>query len=123
MVDNNLLIALANGLPQLREISLAFCGSDNSIGADGLAELTKLNELNHLNLSGLAAVKSEIIAKFCANCPKLEKLILRNCIYLNNFGVEELGNLANVDHIDLSGCILVCLLTINLIINDFIFSG
>ena len=118
MVDNKLLIAVAKGLPQLREISLAFCGSDNFIGADGLSELaTKLNGLIQLNLSGLAAVKGEIIAKFCANCPKLQKLILRNCIYLNNLGVEELGNLTNLDHIDLSGCILVYFLIINLILN------
>ena len=107
LVDDNLLVSMAKEMPELSHLSLAFSGSDKSITANGLLELTALGQLENLDLSGLAAVNSKILATFCTKCPKLRKLTLRSCSYLGDEGVAELKNLVHLEYVDLSGCILV----------------
>jgi hypothetical protein len=107
LVDDNLLAKLALSIPNLRHVSLAFSGSDKSISQKGLDALSKAVKIESLDLSGLASVNGQILANFCAKCPELRQLILRSCIYLGDDGILEMTKLGNLEHVDLSGCILV----------------
>ncbi|KAL3111458.1 hypothetical protein niasHT_017685 [Heterodera trifolii] len=107
LVNDALLGAISDALPALKAISLAFAGTDKTISPDGLQQLAKLKQIENLDLSGIAAVNSAVMKAICEQCAQLSRVLLCSCSYLGADGVMEFSRLNNVEHIDLSGCILV----------------
>ncbi|KAL3112032.1 hypothetical protein niasHT_011310 [Heterodera trifolii] len=107
LVNDALLGAISDTLPALKAISLAFAGTDKTISSDGLQQLAKLKQIENLDLSGIAAVNSAVMKAICEQCAQLSRVLLCSCSYLGADGVMEFSRLKNVEHIDLSGCILV----------------
>ncbi|KAL3087708.1 hypothetical protein niasHS_008686 [Heterodera schachtii] len=107
LVNDALLGAISDALPALKALSLAFAGTDKTISPDGLQQLAKLTQIENLDLSGIAAVNSAVMKTICEQCAQLSRVLLCSCSYFGADGVMEFSRLNNVEHIDLSGCILV----------------
>uniref|UniRef100_A0A1I7X9Q2 F-box domain-containing protein n=1 Tax=Heterorhabditis bacteriophora TaxID=37862 RepID=A0A1I7X9Q2_HETBA len=107
LINDDFLIAIANEIPNLKSLSLANAGSDQSLTARGILALTKLDKLEQLDLSSLAAIRSSVLLEIVSCCKNLELLQLRNCVYLNDDGVIALTTFEHIRHVDLSGSILV----------------
>ncbi|KAI3421189.1 hypothetical protein GPALN_014817 [Globodera pallida] len=119
LVNDTLLVAIAEGLPALRTFSCAFAGTDKSISPEGLSRLAKLKRIENLDLSGIAAVNNAVLTTLCGQCAQLKRVLLRSCSYLGPDGVAEFRCLKNVEHIDLSGCILVSTDCVQTLCNAF----
>uniref|UniRef100_A0A183BPK5 RNA-binding protein EEED8.10 n=1 Tax=Globodera pallida TaxID=36090 RepID=A0A183BPK5_GLOPA len=119
LVNDTLLVAIAEGLPALRTFSCAFAGTDKSISPEGLSRLAKLKRIENLDLSGIAAVNNAVLTTLCGQCAQLKRILLRSCSYLGPDGVAEFRCLKNVEHIDLSGCILVSTDCVQTLCNAF----
>jgi len=110
LVDDNLLSSISDNLQNLRKFTLSFAGTDCQITTNGLCLLAKFKKLEELDLSGLAALNVQVLKSICNDgCLELRTIFLRNCSYLGDDGIAELGNLTKLENVDLSGCILVCL--------------
>uniref|UniRef100_A0A8R1DP27 RNA-binding protein EEED8.10 n=1 Tax=Caenorhabditis japonica TaxID=281687 RepID=A0A8R1DP27_CAEJA len=106
LVNDELLISISAGLPNLSSLSLANAGDDSSITSVGVAAIKNLHELTQLDISSLAAVNSSVMAEL-AVLVKLEIVQLRNCTYLGDDGVRVMLKMPNLRHVDLSGSMLV----------------
>uniref|UniRef100_A0A914KRL0 F-box domain-containing protein n=1 Tax=Meloidogyne incognita TaxID=6306 RepID=A0A914KRL0_MELIC len=108
LVDDNLLSSVSDNLQNLRKFTLSFAGTDCQITTNGLCLLAKFRKLEELDLSGLAALNVQVLKSICNDgCLELRTIFLRNCSYLGDDGIPELGNLKKLENVDLSGCILV----------------
>ncbi|CAK5078933.1 unnamed protein product [Meloidogyne enterolobii] len=108
LVDDNLLSSISDNLQNLRKFTLSFAGTDCQITTNGLCLLAKFKKLEELDLSGLAALNVQVLKSICNDgCLELRTIFLRNCSYLGDDGIAELGNLTKLENVDLSGCILV----------------
>jgi hypothetical protein len=60
-----------------------------------------------LNLSSLAAMTNRVLKAIAVGCVELRSLLLRNCTYLGDIGVDALANCQKIETIDVCGCLLV----------------
>jgi hypothetical protein len=64
-----------------------------------------------IDISGLAAVNNTVFQHLCSCCRALTEVVVRSCSYLGDDGVKAIvgdgEELPRIEHIDLSGCILV----------------
>ncbi|KAI6179339.1 putative RNA-binding protein [Aphelenchoides besseyi] len=118
-VNSDVISAISDGLPALKSLSLAFCGSDTSVDSQSLKTLAKLTNLREIDLSGLVTLNSETLKTICSGCSQLERVILRSCIYLNDEGVKALDSLKKLELVDISGCILVSSVAVQHLIKAF----
>lgn len=73
-----------------------------------------------LDISGVAAVTNNFLQSLCNSCSKLKRLVTRNCSYLGDDGVLALKHLkSSIEHVDLSGCILVTHRSVQLLVDEF----
>uniref|UniRef100_A0A1I8EVZ7 F-box domain-containing protein n=1 Tax=Wuchereria bancrofti TaxID=6293 RepID=A0A1I8EVZ7_WUCBA len=98
-LDNNSLVSdevleEITNLPHLRLLSLAYAGSDVTITEE-------------LDVSSLAAITDRSLSTIISGCSKLQIIRARCCTFLGDEGVCSLTTLKNLEHIDLSGCLLV----------------
>uniref|UniRef100_A0A915E3E3 F-box domain-containing protein n=1 Tax=Ditylenchus dipsaci TaxID=166011 RepID=A0A915E3E3_9BILA len=125
LVNSELIKALVVGIPDLHSFSIAFAGSDTTVSEEALIEMSKWKRLIEVDISGLAAVNNSVFQSLCNSCLKLEKIVVRNCSYLGDKGVEAIAHnqeghsLTRIQHIDLSGCILITCKSIQTIVNTF----
>lgn len=110
-VDDTLIKALAEGIPALKTLSLAFAGTDKSISSEGLAHLSKFGALEmvilffwgglitkymdclifiQLDLSGIAAVNNTVMKAISRGCFNIKRIALRSCSYLSPEAATEL---------------------------------
>ncbi|KAK6103329.1 RNA recognition motif family protein [Brugia pahangi] len=111
-LDNNSLVSdevleEITNLPHLRFLSLAYAGSDVTITEKVIMRIGKLKELQTLDVSSLAAITDRSLSTIISGCLKLQIIRARCCTYLGDEGVCSLTTLKNLEHIDLSGCLLV----------------
>ncbi|EYC08618.1 hypothetical protein Y032_0065g3650 [Ancylostoma ceylanicum] len=107
LVNDAFLIQICEGLSNLKTLSLANAGTDQTITAKGLNAIANLKELEQIDLSSLAALRSGVLLEIVYACRSLSLLQLRNCVYLSDEGVKGLAMMKNIRHVDLSGSILV----------------
>ncbi|TMS40207.1 hypothetical protein L596_006614 [Steinernema carpocapsae] len=119
VIDDSVITSLSAHIPKLQCLSLANSGSDTHITSKGLLSIASLTELEELDLSSLAGATNDVLQTIAKSCPNLYVIRLRSCIYLGNEGVEALAALPRLQHIDLSGCILVSSTAIQRIISSF----
>uniref|UniRef100_A0AC34GTI7 Uncharacterized protein n=1 Tax=Panagrolaimus sp. ES5 TaxID=591445 RepID=A0AC34GTI7_9BILA len=119
LVTDELVAKLVDSLPNLQRLSIAFSGNDSSLTEASLSQISKLKNLTELDLSGIAAINNKLFTKIISGCSKLTDINLRSCIYLGDSGIEELKNLQNLRHVDLSSCILVTATPIQALIKHF----
>ncbi|CAJ0604779.1 unnamed protein product [Cylicocyclus nassatus] len=107
LVNDAFLIKICNELSNLKTLSLANAGSDQTLTAKGLNAIANLKELEQLDLSSLAALRSGVLLEIAYSCKQLSLLQLRNCVYLSDEGVKGLARMKHIRHVDLSSSILV----------------
>ncbi|KAL6736650.1 hypothetical protein Aduo_006972 [Ancylostoma duodenale] len=107
LVNDAFLVQICEGLSNLKTLSLANAGTDQTITAKGLSAIANLKELEQIDLSSLAALRSGVLLEIAYACRSLSLLQLRNCVYLSDEGVKGLAMMKNIRHVDLSGSILV----------------
>ncbi|OZC11797.1 hypothetical protein X798_00978 [Onchocerca flexuosa] len=106
-VSNEVLEKITDNLPHLRLLSLAYAGSDATITEEVVMKIGKLKELQTLDVSSLAAITDSSLSTIVCGCSKLQIIRAHCCTYLGNEGVCSLTMLKNLEHVDLSGCLLV----------------
>ncbi|EJD75671.1 leucine Rich Repeat family protein [Loa loa] len=106
-VSDEVLEEITDNLPHLHHLSLAYAGSDTTITEEVVMKIGKLKELQTLDVSSLAAITDSSLSTIVCGCLKLEIIRTRCCTYLGNEGVCSLTTLKNLEHVDLSGCLLV----------------
>ena len=84
-----------------------------------MSQLSKLKNLKELDISGIAAINNNLFKQIIHGCPNLAEIVLRNCIYLGDTGIEELKTLTSLRHVDMSSCILVTATPIQALIKHF----
>uniref|UniRef100_A0A914P5Q1 Uncharacterized protein n=1 Tax=Panagrolaimus davidi TaxID=227884 RepID=A0A914P5Q1_9BILA len=119
LVTDELISKLVDSLPKLEKLSIAFSGNDSSLTETSLSQISKLTNLKELDLSGIAAINNKLFKTIISGCSNLTDIILRNCIYLGDSGIEELKNLQCLRHVDLSSCILVTANPIQILVKHF----
>uniref|UniRef100_A0A914XSJ9 Uncharacterized protein n=1 Tax=Panagrolaimus superbus TaxID=310955 RepID=A0A914XSJ9_9BILA len=119
LVTDELIAKLVDSLPKLEKLSIGFSGNDAFLTESSLSQISKLKNLKELDLSGIAAINNKLFKTIISGCLKLTDILLRNCIYLGDSGIEELKNLAYLRYVDLSSCILVTSTPIQALIKHF----
>nr|CDJ81540.1 RNA recognition motif domain containing protein [Haemonchus contortus] len=107
LVDDMFLISICEELKNLKTLSLANAGTDQTLTAKGLAAIAQLKSLEQLDLSSLAALRSGVLLEIVFACRSISLLQLRNCVYLSDDGIKGLTRMKNLRHLDLSGSILI----------------
>ncbi|MCP9261474.1 putative RNA-binding protein EEED8.10 [Dirofilaria immitis] len=106
LVSDEVLEEITSNLPHLRLLSLAYAGSDATITEKVVTKIGKLKELQTLDVSSLSAITDNSLSTIVSGCSELQIIRVRCCIYLGNKGVCSLATLKNLEHVDLSGCLL-----------------
>ncbi|KAK5973577.1 Leucine Rich repeat-containing domain protein [Trichostrongylus colubriformis] len=107
LVDDKFLISICGELKNLKTLSLANAGTDQTLTAKGLTAIAQLESLEQIDLSSLAALRSGILLEIVYSCKSISLLQLRNCTYLSDDGVKGLTRVKHLRHVDLSGSILI----------------
>ncbi|VDK78137.1 unnamed protein product [Litomosoides sigmodontis] len=118
-VSNEVLKKITDSLPHLHLLSLAYAGSDATISEEIIMQIAKLKQLQTLDVSSLAAITDKSLSTIISGCSMLRTIRSRCCIYLGDGGVCSLTTLKNLEHIDLSGCILVTSTSIQALLDAF----
>ncbi|VDK73315.1 unnamed protein product, partial [Onchocerca ochengi] len=118
-VSNEVLEKITENLPHLRLLSLAYAGSDATITEEVIMKIGKLKELQTLDVSSLAAITDNSLSTIVCGCLKLQIIRARCCTYLGNEGVCSLKKLKDLEHVDLSGCLLVSSNCIQVLLDAF----
>ena len=89
-VDNAQLISIANGLPQLQSLNIAYC---TKITDEGMAALSNgLPQLQSLNISGCSNITDEGIRALASGCPQLQSLNTSGCWNITDEGIRALAS-------------------------------
>ncbi|KAL3993946.1 RNA recognition motif family protein [Acanthocheilonema viteae] len=118
-VSDEVLAEITDNLPHLHLLSLAYAGSDTTITEEGVMKIGKLKGLQTLNVSSLAAITDRSLSAIVCGCSMLQTISFRCCTYLSGEGVCSLTTLKNLEHIDLSGCLLVTSTAIQALLDAF----
>ncbi|KAM3719662.1 putative RNA-binding protein [Dirofilaria immitis] len=119
LVSDEVLEEITSNLPHLRLLSLAYAGSDATITEKVVTKIGKLKELQTLDVSSLSAITDNSLSTIVSGCSELQIIRVRCCIYLGNKGVCSLATLKNLEHVDLSGCLLVTSNSIQVLLDAF----
>ncbi|KJH46825.1 leucine Rich repeat-containing domain protein [Dictyocaulus viviparus] len=107
LVNDAFLISISKSLKNLKTLSLANSGLDQTVTGKGIIAIAQLKTLEQLDLSSLGAVRSGVLLEVVYSCRSLSLVQLRNCVYLSDHGVKGMARAANIRHLDLSGSILI----------------
>uniref|UniRef100_A0A914RLY8 Uncharacterized protein n=1 Tax=Parascaris equorum TaxID=6256 RepID=A0A914RLY8_PAREQ len=126
-VSNEVLEAIIKEAPELRSLSIAYAGTDTTLTETSLKCIANLKQLctvsldkvlkavfmeaeeagHKVDMSSLAAVTNAVLTQIASECTQLQDIRVRNCTYLGDDGVCSLAQLSRLEHVDLSGCLLV----------------
>ncbi|CAI4229913.1 unnamed protein product [Auanema sp. JU1783] len=118
LVDDAFLVSLSQQAVNMKTISLANAGTDQSITDRGLNALAKLGNLEQIDISSIGSVRSGTLLEIAYAC-KLQILQVRNCTYLSDEGVKGLARCKYLKHLDLSGSLLITSDSIQTLIKSF----
>uniref|UniRef100_A0A915Q367 RRM domain-containing protein n=1 Tax=Setaria digitata TaxID=48799 RepID=A0A915Q367_9BILA len=119
LVSNEVLEEICANLPHLRLLTVGYAGSDVTITKEVVMKIGNLTELQTLDISSLAAITDSSLSAIACGCTKLEIIRARCCTYLGDEGVCSLAALKNLEHVDLSGCLLVTSKSIQTLLDAF----
>uniref|UniRef100_A0A0R3RJA8 F-box/LRR-repeat protein 2 n=1 Tax=Elaeophora elaphi TaxID=1147741 RepID=A0A0R3RJA8_9BILA len=119
VVTDEVLEEITDNLSHLRFLSLAYSGSDSAITEEVIMKIGKLKELQTLDVSSLTAITDRSLSTIVCGCSKLQTIRVRCCTYLGDNGVCSLTTLKNLEHVDLSGCLLVTSAAIQALLDAF----
>ncbi|CAG9539851.1 unnamed protein product [Cercopithifilaria johnstoni] len=118
-VSDEVLEQITDNLPHLHILSLAYAGSDATITEEVVMKIGKLKKLQTLDVSSLAAITDMSLSAIVCGCSMLQTIRSHCCTYLGDEGVCSLTTLKNLEHVDLSGCLLVTSTAIQALLDAF----
>lgn len=122
LINDEFIIALSKSNQNIKKLSFAYSGNENSITSDGLSLIKNLNQLMYLDLSGLLGVDINSLSKIINDCKKLSEWYLRNCPNLDDLALECFLNASQcISIIDVSACLGVSNKSIQKILKHFTF--
>uniref|UniRef100_F1KVS4 RNA-binding protein n=1 Tax=Ascaris suum TaxID=6253 RepID=F1KVS4_ASCSU len=118
-VSNEVLEAIIKEAPELRSLSIAYAGTDTTLTETSLKCIANLKQLCTVDMSSLAAVTNAVLTEIASKCSQLQDIRVRNCTYLGDDGVCSLAQLSRLEHVDLSGCLLVTTKAVQTLLGAF----
>ncbi|CEF59497.1 RNA recognition motif domain and F-box domain and Glycosyl transferase, family 43 and Nucleotide-binding, alpha-beta plait domain-containing protein [Strongyloides ratti] len=120
LVNDDFIIALCKSNRNIKKLSFAYSGDENSITSDGLSTIRNLNQLMYLDLSGLLGIDINCLSNIINECKKLSECYLRNCPNLNDLALECFINASEcISKIDVSACLGISNKSIQKILKHF----
>ncbi|XP_032895236.1 dynein regulatory complex subunit 6 [Amblyraja radiata] len=101
ITDNSL--KFISSLKDIVVLNISDCISITDLGVRTFLEGQSGSKLRELNLSNCILITDLTILKIVQRCSSLSHLRIRFCVHLTDNGMEWLGNLLAITHIDLTG--------------------